>query len=244
MKYKRRVILTFCILTISFCLSGCWLKNITEQNDKNVKTAALTQSANLAMSASTHKELVRATDASDKAKRLADEYYEAKTNGGWPWHPFKRKKMEQAEAYADKTYSDFDSARLADTTYQESAKEAGVDGGDDKSWVPVVIIIIVVVVIAIIIVIIVLITRPKRVQENNIETSTPEPVEPIEAKQTGQLEVNYEKLLKSNCDKVGLNYDEVLADYGGDARRAYESTNLMIGKGETKEQMLLEMKEG
>lgn len=41
------------------------------------------------------------------------------------------------------------------------------------------------------------------------------------------LQVNYQKLLKRNCEKLGLNYNEVLAKHNGDAQAAWRETWLM-----------------
>lgn len=47
-------------------------------------------------------------------------------------------------------------------------------------------------------------------------------VDASNVKRTGQLKVDYEKLLRKACDEKGLDYDDTLKEYS-DARTAYET---------------------
>lgn len=95
-------------------------------------------------------------------------------------------------------------------------------------------IIILVVVVLIVIVVLLLLNKrgratpkkatPKKIEQKAIEN---EHTEIKDVKVGADLKVNYDKLLDQACTKLNLDKEEMLRKYDGDARRAYEATNLM-----------------
>ena len=95
-------------------------------------------------------------------------------------------------------------------------------------------IIILVIVILIVIAILLLLNKrgratPKKATPKKVEqkATKDERTEIKDVKVGADLKVNYDKLLDQACTKLNLDKEEMLRKYDGDARRAYEATNLM-----------------
>lgn len=92
---------------------------------------------------------------------------------------------------------------------------------DGKSNTMFIILIILVAIVVVILIIAALLTKKPK--------TAPSVCKPVvsDVSTTNDVAVNYDKLLRSNCKKLGLDYDEQIATYG-DVRTAAEKTQLML----------------
>lgn len=243
MKFVKRLLLLSLCVIMCFNLTGCnitdWYESLQrEEKTQNVFDTIADDNC-FAMSKETKESQNNWLDTTQSfADATAD--YEAACAGWWPWHPFKEKKMENAKAKMKKAETSYEKAKSTDKVFQQAKKDA--EEHDSKElqttldkYLP-----YIVVVIVLIVVLIVISKLKKKPAALVTQEVTPTVMEDVN--RTGQLSVDYEGLLKHNCDKVGLNFDEVLQDYGGDARRAYESTNLLIVKGQSSDEIAASIK--
>lgn len=239
---KRLLLLSLCVI-MCFNLTGCnitdWYESLQREDITQNVFDTVTYDNNFAMSKETKESQNNWLDTTQSFKD-ATANYEAACESWWPFHPFKQKKMAEAKAEMTKAETSYERAKSTDKVFQQSKKDA--EERDSKElqttldkYLP-----YIVVVIALIVVLIVISKLKKKPKAIITQEVTPTVVEDVN--RTGQLSVDYEGLLKHNCDKVGLNFDEVLRDYGGDARRAYESTNLLIVKGQSSAEIAASIK--
>lgn len=133
-----------------------------------------------------------------------------------------RSEMKSAEKKASRALRD-------DKTYQDSLEqEKAVKEKQFKEYIPIILAVLGVVALTLIIVLILACKPKKPASAPIVKPETSEVRASIgDANTTGDVAVNYEKLLKSNCKKLGLDYKEQLDKYG-DARTAAEQTQLML----------------
>ena len=69
----------------------------------------------------------------------------------------------------------------------------------------------------------------KLIKDSRIQYARPrpQPQAPTVVNVTQSGPVNYDALLRERCSKLGISYEEILSNYGGDARLAYDATNAM-----------------
>lgn len=164
------------------------------------------------------------------------------------WNPFSWWKEDtcnpltykRLQAKADKKAKDFETALENDEIYQHNQLNQSLANAlpsviKDKQSKPIntKLIILIVIIIAIILLFVFLRkrSRPVPVKHKIVKTKEPEPyvhaVHNHDVNVGEDLKVNYERLLKQNCKKLGINESDMLAKYNGDARAAYEKTMLM-----------------
>lgn len=125
---------------------------------------------------------------------------------------------------SDLMTANYDAKKAGDTAYWNSVK-AEEEEDEEKSAENKKVIIVIVVIILVLGAILALAFILKK------PAPEPAPVsEPVSSSglQMQECQVDYERLLHKNCDKLGLNYDTVLADNNGDAREAVNVTNQMM----------------
>lgn len=226
----RKLCTTLLLLFMCISLSGCDIKQIVNEiqdkaNKENI-LEELSKDSKLAMSQETH-------DAKVKLKESLDK--EANQESGWKfweWHKdnycmplFKKSQEAKLKAKTSKAESLYNNAKAVDKVYQDAKeadrKESSIELQTTiQKYLPLIIILVVLIAL----VIIISLLRKKKPEQCVDEVPY--------TNHSGQLNVDYEGLLRNSCEKVGMNYDEVLKDYNGDVRKAYESVNLMILKGQ------------
>ena len=229
------------ILLLIFCcstLSGCeTIDNAISTFKGAMVTDKLTDAMNSTMSADSAALGEKAVEARLKAES------QTKSWNPFSWwkedtcNPFTYKRLQ---AKADKTTKAFETALESDEIYQQNQLNQSLANSlpsviKDKQSKPIntKLIILIVVIITVILLFVLLRkrSRPVPVKRKVVKTKEPEPYVPAEHNHgvnVGEdLKVNYERLLKQNCKKLGINEADMLAKYNGDARAAYEKTMLM-----------------
>lgn len=229
------------ILLLIFCcsaLSGCeTIDNAISTFKGAMVTDKLTDAMNSTMSADSAALGEKAVEAKLKV--------ESQTAS---WNPFSWFKSDtcnpltykRLQANADKKAKAFETALETDEIYQQNQLNQSLANAlpsviKDKQSKPIdtKLIILIVVIIAVILLFVFLRkrSRPVPVKHKVVKTKEPEPYVPAEHNHNvavgEDIKVNYERLLKQNCKKLGIDEADMLAKYNGDARAAYEATMLM-----------------
>ena len=231
------------ILLLIFCcsaLSGCGIiNNAIAAFKSTVTTYKLEDEMNSTMSA----ESAALGEKAVEAKLKADSQTKS-------WNPFSWWKEDvcnpltykRLQAKADKKAKAFETALENDEIYQQNQLNQSLANAlpsvtKQKTSKPIdtKLIILIVIIIAVILLFVFLCkrSRPAPVQHKVVKTKEPEQetyvsIEHNHGVNVGEdLKVNYERLLKQNCKKLGINEADMLAKYNGDARAAYEKTMLM-----------------
>ena len=203
------------ILLLIFCcsaLSGCeTIDNAISTFKGAMVTDKLTDAMNSTMSADSAALGEKAVEAKLKVESQTPS-----------WNPFSWFKSDtcnpltykRLQAKADKKAKAFETALENDEIYQQNQLNQSLANAlpsviKDKQ------------------------SRPAPVRKKVVKTKEPEQetyvsIERNHGVNVGEdLKVNYERLLKQNCKKLGINEADMLAKYNGDARAAYEKTMLM-----------------
>lgn len=161
-----------------------------------------------------------------------------------PWNKDKQEaKLTESLSRSMDMYS---IAKASDPVFQSflqsKGEKATVENAQNvKQYLPMIIVAVIVVVVLLVVLLLLKSKGEKKpkpvVQESPpVQESLPEPES--DPNRTGQFDIDYESLLQKNCDKVGLNTEEVARAFGGDHRKAYERTNVMIGKGMSPDEIM------
>ena len=229
------------ILLLIFCcstLSGCeTLDNAIDTFKGAMVTDKLTDAMNSTMSASSAALGEKAVKAQLKA--------ESQTAS---WNPFTWWKddtcnpltYKHLKAKADKKSKAFETPLESDEIYQKNQLNyspanalPSVTKQKTKKPIDTSVIILIAAILAVVLLFVFLRkrSRPAPVKQKVEKTKEPEPYVPAEHNHNvavgEDIKVNYERLLKQNCKKLGIDEAEMLAKYNGDARAAYEKTMLM-----------------
>lgn len=229
------------ILLLIFCcsaLSGCeTIDNAISTFKGAMVTDKLTDAMNSTMSADSAALGEKAVEARLKV--------ESQTSS---WNPFSWWKEDTCnpltykhlKAKADKKTKAFETALENDEIYQQNQLNQSLANAlpsvvKDKQSKPIntklIILIVVIIVVILLFVFLRKRSRPAPVKHKVVKTKEPEPYVPAEHNHNvavgEDLKVNYERLLKQNCKKLGIDEADMLAKYNGDARAAYEKTMLM-----------------
>lgn len=229
------------ILLLIFCcssLSGCeTIDNAIATFKSAMVTDKLTDAMNSKMSADSAALGEKAVEA-----RLEFESQKSSWNPFSWWkedtcNPFTYKRLQ---AKADKKAKAFETALENDEIYQQNQLNQSLTNAlpsvvKDKQSKPIdtKLIILIVVIIAVILLFVLLRkrSRPVPVKHKVVKTKEPEPYVSAEHNHNvavgEDLHVNYDRLLRQNCKKLGINEADMLAQCNGDARAAYEKTMLM-----------------
>ena len=137
-----------------------------------------------------------------------------------PWNEDTQREKLNAKLLSKRDV--YETAKATDEVYQSSISASKERKAVElKKYLPVILIVA--------IILVALFILPKLFKKKPVPAPAPAPVQPpADVERSGQLKVNYERQLRNNCAKLGLDYDQTLADYGGDARKATESTMLMM----------------
>lgn len=229
------------ILLLIFCcsaLSGCeTIDNAISTFKGAMVTDKLTDAMNSTMSASSAALGEKAVEAKLKVESQTESWNPFSWWKEDTCNPFTYKRLQ---AKADKKAKAFETALENDEIYQQNQLNQSLANSlpsviKDKQSKPIdtKLIILIVVIIAVILLFVLLRkrSRPVPVKHKVVKTKEPEPYVSIEHNHgvnVGEdLKVNYERLLKQNCKKLGIDEADMLAKYNGDARAAYEATMLM-----------------
>lgn len=229
------------ILLLIFCcstLSGCETLDKTIDTFKSAMvTDKLTDAMNSTMSASSAALGEKAIEA-----QLKVESQKASWNplSWWKDDTCNPLTYKHLKAKADKKSKAFETALESDEIYQKNQLNyslanalPSVTNQKTKKPIDTKLIILLVVIIAVVLLFVFLRkrSRPAPVKQKVEKTKEPEPYVPTEHNHNvtvgEDIKVNYERLLKQNCKKLGIDEAEMLAKYNGDARAAYEKTMLM-----------------
>lgn len=133
---------------------------------------------------------------------------------------------------ADTATATYEAEKAGDTVYQGSVKQAeaataqqAAEEEEEESKRNGIILAVVIAVILLIVIIVIILILKKPAEP------LPQPVpmdQGTNRVSMQQMDVDYDRLLHKNCEKLGLNYDTVLADNGGDAQEAVNVTNQML----------------
>lgn len=230
-----------------FLLSGCalqdWVSDLQNKSANEKADTLLSDTLNVPMSEETYKqreELKAARDLQDNLKNT-NEYqlvagleenipfygWFAETTGLAPsTQGIEDKVAAQVESCTDK----YNNALNEDPAYKEyitaqekqakKDKAAALSANLKKFGVPIV--------IGVVLLIILILVLKKKPQDTPKEEPAKPTKEVSNVDRTGELKVNYPRLLKANCEQLGLDYDKTLNQYNGDVRKAAESTQLML----------------
>lgn len=89
-------------------------------------------------------------------------------------------------------------------------------------------ILIIIIIVIVVLLLVFLFMKMRQKSAPPVQTVVVPAQVPVEVKHhTADAKVNYERLLRDNCNKLGLDYEETLKQYG-DARAAVDATNLQV----------------
>lgn len=212
------------MLVIVVSLSGCGsiTNPITSWLDKQQSKSDLQtfkDAKGKIMSHESAKLWQEAEEAKQEAIEAANDY----KNSNWFFKLFKQKGMEKKINKSYETAGAFASNLKNDKIYQENNRSSGELAFDSiKKYL------LYIVLGAILLVLLLLLLKKKT---RSPEASIPKSEYNIpDVNRTGELKVDYDRLLSDVCGKTGVSVDMAL-DKFGNSRVAYEKLNLMVCKG-------------
>ena len=231
-----------------FLLSGCalqdWVADLQNKSANEKADDLLSDTLNVPMSEETYKqreELKAARDKQDNVKNTASYQFVAGLEENLPGYsaaqgffggllPSTQGIEDKAAAQVASSADKYNNALNEDPAYkkyvtaqEEQAKKdkaAALSANLKKFGVPIV--------IGVVLLIILILVLKKKPQDTPKDEPTKPTKEVSNVDRTGELKVNYPRLLKANCEQLGLDYDKTLNQYNGDVRKAAESTQLML----------------
>lgn len=230
MKQCKKVLVLLLVLLCTFNLTGCGqikkgLKSIGKSIEKTYQNIK--------------EDYEEAKAAKDKDSLTKSEYDEvvkdAYDNAGWGSRMKANikgflKGTSKYDAYADshkdyvtsKVHEKANDKKLDAEQEKQDALLGSLKGGSGTA-------IIILIILAVVVLLLVFLFMKLRQKSAPPVRRAVVPVqEPVEVKKrTSDARVNYERLLRDNCNKLGLNYEETLKQYG-DARAAVDATNLQV----------------
>lgn len=228
MQSTKKLISVLILVLLCASLTGCSL----EKKLNEIGSGMLLDSVNRTLAADSVHTMSQSTkDAQDAVVSAANKVSEQTTT----WNPLKALTSDTAcmpgneDAQREKLNAKllskkdvYETAKASDEVYQSSISASKERKAVElKKYLPVIVIVA--------IILVALFILPKLFKKKPVPAPAPTPVQPpADVERSGQLKVNYERQLRNNCAKLGLDYDQTLADYGGDARKATESTMLMM----------------
>lgn len=229
MKLSKKCLIILLTMFMCFNLTGCSFQEMIDNIKKDALASdidkTLSQDATVPMTQSTYASYAKLKDAQNKYNNQESgwNFWKAAFSDTYCLPCNETAQSNNLSAKASNAFNTYETNKASDPTYQsylKSQEEANTK--ENKSilmkYLPVIVIIAV-------ILIIIMLLKKRKVTKPVVQ----EPAKEINnVERSGQLKVNYERQLKNNCDKLGLDYESTLADYGGDARKAAESTMLMI----------------
>ena len=233
-KLSLILLLIFCCSTLSGCKT---IDNAIATFKSAMVTDKLTDAMNSKMSA-------ESAALGEKAVEARLEFESQKSS----WNPFSWWKEDtcnpftykRLQAKADEKAEAFETALASDEIYQQNQLNQSLANAlpsvikqktDKPKDTKVIMLIVVVAIIVLLFVLLCKRSRPAPVQHQNVCAREPEhyttTVHTHNVTVGEDLHVNYDRLLRQNCKKLGINEADILAQCNGDARAAYEKTMLM-----------------
>ena len=253
--WRRALVIFVCLLPMLLCGCGSslvedignWLDEAKEERAYNNISKTISKDSEYAMSKET-KEAQKAVSAaqfkldnSSIASWKPSTWIDAllKDDVCFPW--MKSSQDAKLKAEVTEAYNDYELAKSTDAVYQAQVQDAEAvekvnRSNKIKQFMP--LIILAFVLLILLVLFLVLLKSKGKKPVNVTEVEKPE-ISDVD--RTGQLKVNYNKLLKASCKKAGVDYKLTLNSYGGDARKAYENLNYMVGKGMSSNEIINKM---
>lgn len=228
---RKRITLVLMCLCLMFSCTGCstWLTE--EQNDTNYVNN--NNALQLAMSQKSADLINQCNAQYDEMYEhyVADNIFEAIFNK----EAVTSSTMNRMQKKADSMQSRVDRALATDKKYQQSLailkdKENNISSQKIadifNEWKFVIAIAIILIII--ILVVCIMSKSGKNKQPTTQQAAYVVSPQPCTAVAIGDdVRVNYDRLLSENCARLNTNRDAILAKHNGDAKAAYEETNLM-----------------
>lgn len=228
---RKRITLAFMCLCLMFCCTGCkgWLAE--QLNNKNYVDN--NNALQLAMSQKSADLIERCNAQYDKISEhyVADNIFEAMFSPDAVMQSTMNRMQNKAESMQrrvnraleyDKKYQQ-SLAILKDKENNRSAQKIADIFNEWKFVIAIAIILII-----IILVVCIMSKSGKNKQLTTQQAAPAASPQPCTAVAIGDdVKVNYYRLLSENCDRLNINRDKILAKHNGDAKAAYEETNLM-----------------
>ena len=228
MQSTKKLISVLILVLLCTGLTGCSL----EKKLNEIGSGMLLDSVNSTLASDSVHTMSQSTkDAQDAVVSAANKVSEQTTtwnplkaitsdNACMPWNEDAQRNKLDARLSSKKDV--YETAKATDEVYQSSiSANKERKAVELKKYLPVILIVA--------IILVALFILPKLFKKKPVPAPAPAPAQPpADVERSGQLKVNYERQLRNNCAKLGLDYDQTLADYGGDARKATESTMLMM----------------
>lgn len=229
----RRVKFTLILCCLIFSLTGCGLTFQSPLDD--VKDAWEEHKDEKEAEKEAEKAVKQAeydTLYSDELAEIKDSLYE---EGSWigkaaanvaSWFSSK----SAAEIYAEHNKKDVDSAvhgKANDKRLDEEARKAEESKERKDHFMKFVPLIIIAVIIVLLVILFIFLSGRSERKVVHVEVAKSEVAD---TQSTDQVTVKYQRVLRDNCKKLGLDYEQTLAQHGGDAVAAVNATNLQLYK--------------
>lgn len=230
MKQCKKALILILVLTCAINLTGCGqIKKGLKSLGKSIENTyqKIIDNYEDAKAAKSKKELT-SEEYDDIVKRAYDEQGTFSKFGTWFKSRFSG--MSKYDYYAshheevvrDKVEMAVNDKKLAAEREKEDALIGSLKGGSGTA-------IILLVVLAVVVLLLLFIFAKMRMSSAPPVRRVVVPVQESggNKKWTGDVSVNYERLLRDNCSKLGLDYSDTLRQYG-DVRTAVDATNLQV----------------
>lgn len=245
----RRLSCVLVIVILSFCMSGCSIHSDTldsvkskfesykneKEKEKAVREAEESTKQAIKESEKEQKKAEREEDYAslytEEIDSIKDELYE---NGSWLGKKF----ASLASVFSSKTkeeiYAGWNEKEIDEAVHGKSNDKRLDEEAADKEreeerkdhflkFVPLIIIAIVIVLLVLL-----FIFLSSRSEKRTVKVKAPKPDKAPAQTDTDIVNVRYKRVLKDNCAKLGVDYNNVLSQYNGDVTAAVNATNLQL----------------
>ncbi len=240
----HRCILLLIIATILMSTTGCgtityFLKAkvnaVKEEQRSNEMANTLSFAKMFPKTKSTQTKMNAYEEAEDKYQAAATSYKNAMLSGvlpwPWQWHPFKKAKMKKAKMERDNKYESFNKALSSDKVFKQAQEDAKNNKKQSVTSNPMIVVIIVILLLlGGIVAVVYFVSRKKSTKPARIVANNQPRKQISKSNRSGEMKVDYDRLLGEVCSKAGVSTDLALNKFGN-PRTAYERLNIMVGKG-------------
>lgn len=243
----RRFKFAFILCTLVLCLTGCglefkspvddiknaWEEHKDEKEDKKAKKEAEKAAKKAEKEAKkAAKQAEYDSLYSSELGNVKDSLYES---GSWigkatanvaSWFSGD----SAADMYAKYHSKDMDAAvhsKANDKRLDEEAQNKADKKERMDHFIKFIPLIIIVVIVVLLVVLFIFLSSHSEKKVVKVKREVPKRTEPP---QVDQVNVKYQRVLRDNCSKLGLDYEQTLAQYGGDVKTAVDATNLQLYK--------------
>ena len=226
MRRYKKIIVVLMFMLISFNLTGCDIMT-------NLKSKATVDDISTQISNASQYPMTK--DTYDLFSKAQDKLVDFETMqqsvdsgvGGW----FQGIRLDYKKKQLIKSWGAAQKALNKDETYQNALNlngnndmqsEEGGFTGFIKKWLIVILVVLIAIVGIIFGVKALKKPRQPKVKPQKPTPTVPATVEKVNVREgMGNVAVNYERMLKDECSKIGANYSEVLAQHNNDVEAAY-----------------------